>query len=157
MSGPDLSGPGSGPRLPDLRQIVGQAMTASRVAEGQTVFGGYGSSGLTPAIQRIAAQLPYGGLAPGSEANTLKPADRFAAKLARLAARNPGQSPEELASSIGDAVRSAFTFEPADYTEGHLAGTPRAQSTGLRAGGAPEPVGEPGIQGHLHAVARSRP
>ena len=118
MHGPDLPGPGSGPRLPDLRQIVGQAMTASRVAEGQTVFGGYGSSGLTPAIQRIAAQLPYGGLAPGSEANTLKPADRFAAKLARLAARNPGQSPEELARSIGDVVRYAFTFEPADYTEG---------------------------------------
>jgi len=81
------------------------------------MFGGYGTSGLTPALQRLAAQLPVGGLAPGSEADTLKPADRFAAKLSRLIARNPGRSPEELAAEISDGVRYAFVFEPADYTE----------------------------------------
>ena len=62
--------------------------------------------------------MPAGGLAPGSEANTLKPADRFAAKLARLAARNPGRTPQDLALLIADAVRYAFTFDPAGYTEG---------------------------------------
>jgi hypothetical protein len=101
-----------------LREIAAQVLAASQAAEGRTVFGSYGSSGLTPAILRIAAQLPVGGLAAGSEANTVKPADRFTAKLAKLAARNPGLPPAELARSIGDAVRYAFTFEPADYTEG---------------------------------------
>jgi len=81
------------------------------------MFGNYGSSGLTPAIQRLAAQLPAGGLAPGSEADSLKPAGRFAAKLAKLIARNPGRPPEDLAASISDAVRYAFAFEPDDYTE----------------------------------------
>jgi hypothetical protein len=82
------------------------------------MFGSYGSSGLTPAIHRLAAQLPAGGLAPGSDADSLKPAARFAAKLAKLIVRNPGRSPEELAASISDAVRYAFAFEADDYTEG---------------------------------------
>jgi hypothetical protein len=82
------------------------------------MFGTYGSSGLTPAMNRLAAQLPVGGLAPGSEADTLKPADRFSAKLSRLIARNPARSPAELAETISDAVRYAFAFEVADYTEG---------------------------------------
>jgi hypothetical protein len=81
------------------------------------MFGGYGSSGLTPVIHRLAAQLPAGGLAPGSEADSLKPAGRFAAKLAKLIARNPGRQPDELAASISDAVRYAFAFEADDYTE----------------------------------------
>ena len=102
----------------DLRELVRQILTASQAAEGRNMFGSYGSSGLTPVIQRIAAQLPYGGLAPGSEENTLKPADRLGAKLAKLIARNPGRPPEELARSISDAIRYAFTFDPADYTEG---------------------------------------
>ncbi len=81
------------------------------------MFGSYGSSGLTPVIHRLAAQLPAGGLAPGSEADSLKPADRFAAKLAKLIARNPGRQPGELAASISDAVRYAFAFDTDDYTE----------------------------------------
>jgi len=82
------------------------------------MFETYGSSGLTPAIRRLAAQLPAGGLAPGSEADSLKPADRFTAKLSRLIARNPARSPADLAETISDAVRYAFAFEAADYTEG---------------------------------------
>ncbi len=35
----------------------------------------------------------------------------------RLVARNPGRSPEELAASMSDAVRYAFSFEPGDYTD----------------------------------------
>ena len=101
----------------DLRALVDQTLAACRAAEGRNVFGSYGSSGLTPAIRRVAAQLPVGGLAPGSEAESLKSADRFAAKLARLIARQPGRLPAELAASISDAVRYAFAFDAADYTE----------------------------------------
>ncbi len=95
-------------------------LAACRAAEGRNSVGGYGNSGLTPAIRRIAAQLPVGGLAPGSEANTLKSADRLAAKLARLIARQPGSSPEQLAASIGDVIRYAFAFDADSYTEGTL-------------------------------------
>jgi hypothetical protein len=106
------------PAADDLRALVERTLANCRAAEGRNVFGGYGSSGLTPLIHRIAAQLPFGDLAPGSEADSLKSPDRFAAKLARLIARNPGRSPEELAASIGDTVRYAFVFEAADYIEG---------------------------------------
>jgi hypothetical protein len=102
----------------EIRELTERVMTASRAAEGQNLFGGYGSSGLTPAIRRIATQLPHGGLAPGSEANSLKPPERFAAKLARLIARNPGRPAEDLAWAIYDAIRYAFAFEPPDYTDG---------------------------------------
>ncbi len=95
-------------------------MAACRAAEGRTARGGYGTSGLTPALRRIAAQLPTGGLAPGSEADTLKPADRFAARLVRLIDRQPGRPPAELASTITDGIRYAFTFPGPGYTEGTL-------------------------------------
>lgn len=101
-----------------LQDLVERIQAGHRAAEGQNVFGSYGASGLTPVVQRIAAQLPQGGLAPGSEANSLKSTDRFAAKLARLMARNPGRAPEQLARSISDGVRYAFVFDSAYYTEG---------------------------------------
>jgi hypothetical protein len=69
-------------------------------------------------MQRIAAELPGGGLAAGSEASVLKSPERFEAKLAKLIARNPTQSAEELARTICDAIRYSFAFEPASYTEG---------------------------------------
>jgi len=100
-----------------LTDLVERTLTACRAAEGQNMYGGYGSSGLTPVIHRLAAQLPAGGLAPGSEADSLKSPDRFAAKLAKLIGRNPGRPPDELAASISDAVRYAFAFEADDYTE----------------------------------------
>ncbi|HEY7429520.1 MAG TPA: hypothetical protein VH641_02185 [Streptosporangiaceae bacterium] len=95
-------------------------MAACRAAEGRTARGTYGTSGLTPALRRIAAQLPTGGLAPGSEADTLKPADRFATRLARLVDRQPGRPPAELAATITDGIRYAFTFPAPGYTEGTL-------------------------------------
>jgi hypothetical protein len=101
----------------ELTRLVDHALAGYRAAEGRNMFGGYGTSGLTPVLQRLAAQLPVGGLAPGSEDDTLKPADRLAAKLSRLVARNPGRSPEELAAEISDGVRYAFVFEPSDYAE----------------------------------------
>jgi hypothetical protein len=102
----------------DLRALVDRTLASCRTAEGRNVFGSYGSSGLTPAIQRVAAQLPYGGLAPGSEADSLKSPGRLAAKLAKLIERYPGRTPEELAAAISDVVRYAFTFETADYVDG---------------------------------------
>jgi hypothetical protein len=105
---------------PDLRDLVDRALAAYRAAEGRHANGGYGTSGLTPALRRIAAQLPAGGLAPGSESDTLKPADRFATRLARLIERQPGRPPAELAASISDGIRYAFTFPATDYTEGTL-------------------------------------
>jgi hypothetical protein len=102
---------------PAQRELVDGIMAASRAAEGRNAVGGYGNSGLTPAMLRIAAQLQRGGLAPGSETDTLKSADRFAAKLARLLARQPGRSAEQVAASIGDVIRYAFAFDIATYTE----------------------------------------
>ena len=102
----------------DLRELVERTLATCRTAEGRNVLGGYGSSGLTPAMQRLAASLPFGGLAPDSETNSLKSPDRFTAKLARLIARNPDRTAEELATTIGDVVRYAFAFEAADYVEG---------------------------------------
>jgi hypothetical protein len=87
-------------------------------AEGQTPFGSYGASGLTPLIRRIADQLSRGGLAPGSEATTLKSGERLSAKMARLIARHPDRTAGELAASICDVVRYAFAFEPESFTEG---------------------------------------
>jgi hypothetical protein len=106
------------PAAADLHALIDRTLASSRAAEGRNVFGSYGSSGLTPAIQRLAAHLPFGGLAPGSESNSLKSPERFAAKLARLIARNPGRTAEELAATISDVVRYAFAFESADYVEG---------------------------------------
>jgi hypothetical protein len=112
------SEPAAGPLAREHQALVDRVLTACRAAEGRNVFGSYGNSGLTPAIQRIAAQLPVGGLAPGSEEDTLKPADRFTAKLTKLVARQPDRTPAELAASISDAIRYAFTFPATDYSEG---------------------------------------
>jgi hypothetical protein len=109
--------PDARPDVDGLADLVEQTLARCQAAEGRNTFGTYGSSGLTPAIHRLAAGLPAGGLAPGSEADSLKPADRFAAKLSRLIARNPTRSPADLAETISDAVRYAFAFDAADYTE----------------------------------------
>ena len=99
-------------------RIAEQALTRFRTAEGRNVFGSYGASGITPAISRVAAQLPSGGLAPGSDRDTLKDPERFRQKLASLIARNPDMPAEQLVTGVCDAIRYAFTFEPADYTDG---------------------------------------
>ncbi len=99
-------------------KLVDGMVAACRAAEGRNLFDDYGERGLTPVMRRIAAQLSRGGLAPGSEADSLKSPDRMAAKLARLIARHPGRTAEELAADISDGVRYAFAFDPGDYTEG---------------------------------------
>jgi hypothetical protein len=102
----------------DQGQLVAGLLAGCRAAEGRNMFGDYGESGLTPVMRRIGAELSRGGLAAGSEADALKSPERLAAKLARLIARHPGRSAEELAAGIGDGVRYAFTFDADYYTEG---------------------------------------
>ncbi len=98
--------------------MVARLLADGRAAEGRTDVGAYGASGLTPVIRRIAHQLSRGGLAPGSDANSLKSAERISAKLARLIARHPDRTADELAASICDVVRYAFAFDPESFTEG---------------------------------------
>lgn len=100
------------------RKLVAGLLADGRAAEGRASSGGYGASGLTPVIRRIADQLPGGRLAPGSEATSLKSAERLSAKLTRLIARHPDRTASELAVSICDVVRYAFAFEPESYAEG---------------------------------------
>ena len=102
----------------EQERLADSALTRFRTAEGRNVFGSYGASGITPAILRVAAQLPAGGLARGSDQNTLKEAERFREKFASLIARNPDLPAEQLVTRVCDAVRYAFTFEPTDYTDG---------------------------------------
>ena len=103
---------------PDEERIANDALARLRTADGRTVFGDYGESGLTPAMRRIEAHLPHGGLAPGSEESSLKSPERYKEKLARLIARNPGVPAQDLADDIYDAARYAFVFEARDYTDG---------------------------------------
>ena len=102
----------------DQGKLVAGLLAACRAAEGRNMFGDYDESGLTPVMRRIGAEFARGGLAPGSEADALKSPERLAAKLARLIARHPGRSAEELTAGIGDGIRYAFTFDADFYTEG---------------------------------------
>jgi hypothetical protein len=115
---PAAGPPDNGQLGREASELVAGMLADGRAAEGQTIFGGYGASGLTPVIRRIADQLSRGGLAPGSEATTIKPAERLSAKLARLMARHPDRTASELVASICDVVRYAFAFEPESFTEG---------------------------------------
>jgi hypothetical protein len=103
---------------PEQEQIANLALGRYRAASGRNVFGGYGESGLTPAIRRVEAHLPHGRLVPETDEYTLKSPERFKEKLAKMIARNPGVPAEELAAEIYDAARYTFLFEPQDYTDG---------------------------------------
>ena len=102
----------------EQEKIAGEALEKYRAADGRNMFGGYGESGLTPAMRRVEAYLPHGRLAPDSEENSLKSPERYKEKLARMIERNPGIPAQELADEIYDAARYTFLFEPQDYTDG---------------------------------------
>jgi hypothetical protein len=89
-----------------------------RAAEGRTVFGTYGDTGLTPAMRRVEAQLEHGHLVPETEKFALKSADRVKEKLAKLIADEPGAKPTDLAADIPDAVRYTYLFTEDGYTDG---------------------------------------
>jgi hypothetical protein len=108
----------AGRLTPDQERIADEALSKYLAADGRNMFGGYGESGLTPAMRRVEASLPHGSLARDSEEYTLKSPERYKEKLARMIARSPGVPAGELAAEIYDAARYTFVFEPQDYTDG---------------------------------------
>jgi hypothetical protein len=102
----------------EQEQIANRALGRYKAADGRNVFGGYGESGLTPAIRRVEAHLPHGRLSSETDEHRLKSPERFKEKLAKMIARSPGVPAEELAAEIYDAARYTFLFEPQDYTDG---------------------------------------
>jgi hypothetical protein len=132
LTGPDGSWEWNGRYLtPDESRIADQALGRCRIAEGRNVFGGYGHSGLTPAMRRIEAQLEHGQLLPDTENTALKPAGSFKAKLADLIMRHPDKSAEELALDVHDGIRYAFIFDAEHYTDGTLQAHSRLKGSGF--------------------------
>jgi hypothetical protein len=116
---------------PDECHVAEEALGRCRIAEGRNVFGGYGHSGLTPAIRRVEAQLEHGSLAPNTENFTLKAADSFKKKLADLILRHPDKSAEELSLEVPDGIRYAFIVEAEHYTEATLQAHSRLKGNGF--------------------------
>ena len=110
-------GPGEGLTREQVRIAV-RTLGQCRLAEGRSVFGGYGENGLTPAMRRIEGQLEHGNLVPETEKYALKGLDRFQEKLAKLIARFPGNDAVDLATGIHDGIRYTFLFEADQYVDG---------------------------------------
>ncbi len=131
-TGPDGSWEWNGRYLtPDESRIADEALGRCRIAEGRNVFGGYGHSGLTPAMRRIEAQLEHGQLLAETERSALKPADSFKQKLADLIMRHPDKSAEELALEVHDGIRYAFIFDAEHYADGTLQAHSRFKGNGF--------------------------
>jgi hypothetical protein len=101
-------------------QVADEALGRCRIAEGRNVFGGYGRSGLTPAMRRIEAHIEHGGLLPDTESRALKSPDGFKRKLADLILRHPDKSADELSLEVHDGIRYTFIFEPQHYADATL-------------------------------------
>ena len=131
-TGPDGSWEWNGRYLmPDESRIADEALGRCRIAEGRNVFGGYGHSGLTPAMRRIEAQLEHGQLLEDTESRALKAADSFKRKLADLILRHPDKSAEELALEVPDGIRYAFIFDEEHYADGTLQAHSRLKGNGF--------------------------
>ena len=116
---------------PEESRIADEALGRCRIAEGRNVFGGYGHSGLTPAMRRIEAQLEHGQLLADTEGCALKHADSFKRKLADLILRHPDKSAEELALEVHDGIRYAFIFDDEHYADGTLQAHSRFKGNGF--------------------------
>jgi hypothetical protein len=112
-------------------QIADEALGRCRIAEGRNVFGGYGHSGLTPAMRRIEAQLEHGHLLPGTEDSALMKPDRFKQKLADLIMRHPDKSARDLVLEVPDGIGYAFIFEREDYADATLQAHSRLKGSGF--------------------------
>jgi hypothetical protein len=120
--------PRSGPD--GLREWQGYPLTAEQSgaadrrvercqeAEGRDMDDGYGEEGITPAMRRIEAKLNHGELVPDTEKFTLKTADRFKEKLARMILEEPDADWHELIPRIADGIRYTFSFPDGEYTSG---------------------------------------
>ena len=132
LTGPDGSWEWNGRYLtPDESRMADEALGRCRIAEGRNVFGGYGHSGLTPAMRRIEAQLEHGQLLPDTESRALKSADGFKEKLADLILRHPDKSAEDLALEVQDGIRYTFLFAAEHYTDGTLQAHSRLKGNGF--------------------------
>src|ERR1022692_955834 len=78
---------------PEQVRLAVRTLGQCRLAEGRSVFGSYGDSGLTPAMRRIEDQLEHGELVPETEKYALKSLDRFQEKLAKQIERHPDKTP----------------------------------------------------------------
>jgi hypothetical protein len=116
---------------PDECHVAEEALGRCRIAEGRNVFGGYGHSGLTPAMRRVEAHLEHGSLAPDTENFTLKSADSFKKKLADLILRHPDKSAEELSLEVPDGIRYSFIIEAEHYAEATLQAHSRLKGNGF--------------------------
>jgi hypothetical protein len=103
---------------PEQVRLAVRTLGQCRLAEGRSVFGSYGDTGLTPAMRRIEDQLEHGELVPETEKYALKSLDRFQEKLAKLIARFPGDAATDLAARIHDGIRYTFLFEAHRYVDG---------------------------------------
>jgi hypothetical protein len=103
---------------PEQVRIAVRAHGRCRLAEGRSVFGTYGESGLTPAMRRIEEDLDHGKLVPDTEKYALKSLDRFQEKLAKRIARFPDADAADLADEIHDGVRYTFIFDADNYVDG---------------------------------------
>src|SRR6266536_502776 len=112
-------------------RIAVRALGRCRLAEGRSVFGSYGESGLTPAMRRVEEQLDHGELVPETEKYALKSLDRFQEKLAKLIHDEPDKSAEEHAAEIHDGVRYTFLFAHETYTQDLRVGSERLQAEGF--------------------------
>ncbi len=116
---------------PMQSQIADTALSRYSAAEGKNVFGGYGHSGLTPAMRRIEAQLERGQLLPDTESYALRTADSYKETLADLISRHPDKSAEELSHEVHDGIRYAYIFENENYSDGTLQVHSRLKSQGF--------------------------
>ena len=129
--GPDGSWEWKGyPLSPDESRTADAALARWRDAEGRDADGNYGEQGLTPAMQRIEAQLDHGHLVDKSEEYALKTPDRFKEKLAREKVKNPDKTVSEIASEIHDAVRYTFILEVGEYTDAYWTAQERIEGAG---------------------------
>jgi hypothetical protein len=106
------------PLTPEQVRIAVRAHGQCRLAEGRSVFGSYGETGLTPAMRRVEEQLEYGELVQETEKYALKSLDRFQEKLEQRIKRFPGTDAADLAAEIHDGIRYTFTFDAGRYVDG---------------------------------------
>ena len=110
--------------------VADEQLARHRAAEGRDDTGGYGDTGITPAMRRIEAELEHGHLVPDTENFALKSPDRFKEKLAKMIDRYPDQAGDKLASAIHDGIRYTFVFPAEEYASGVADAVQRLKDAG---------------------------